>query len=60
VAFELLNMKRVEGILKQALEREANPAQTGSITSLPARFKLDADYFSHHATKEEHDHGSNC
>jgi len=61
LAFGLLNVKRVEGILKQALERETTPLQTvGSIANLPARFERDADYFSHHTTKEEHDHGSNC
>jgi len=61
LAFGLLNVKRVEGILKQALERETTPIQTGgSLASLPARFERDADYFSHHTTKEEHDHGSNC
>ena len=63
LTFGLPNVKQVEGILKQArnhLERETTPVPAGgSIASLPARFERDADYFSLHTNKEEHDHGSN-
>jgi transposase/predicted nucleic acid-binding protein len=59
--FELLNVKRVEGIIKQAMEREsaATPRTTATVTQLPpGRFQRDPDYFSQHTAKE-HDHGIN-
>ena len=59
--FGLMNVKRVEGIIRQAMERESTPAKqtTATITHLPpARFQRQADYFCHHTTKEN-DHGIN-
>ena len=60
LAFGLMNVKRVEGIIKQSLEKELAPAPTGTriFTLPPPRFERDADYFSHHTTKEN-DHGNN-
>lgn len=59
LAFGLMNVKRVEGIIKQSLEKESAPTLTGTrIFTLPPRFERDADYFSHHTTKED-EHGSN-
>ena len=59
LAFGLMNVKRVEGIIKQSLEKESSPTPTVTrIIALPPRFERDADYFSHHTTKEN-DHGSN-
>lgn len=51
--FGLMNVKRVEGIIRQALEREASSTERSpaTITNLPpARFQRDPDYFrqSHH------------
>jgi Integrase core domain len=60
LAFGLMNVKRVEGIIKQSLEKETGPAPTGArvVTLTPPRFERDADYFSHH-TNKENEHGSN-
>ncbi len=58
LAFGLMNVKRVEGIITQSLERETTPKPAGAkVTALPPRFERDADYFSH--TTKETDHGSN-
>lgn len=46
--FGLLNVKRVEGIIRQALERESTTAQrtAATVTTLPpARFQRNPDYF---------------
>jgi transposase len=62
LAFGLMNVKRVEGIITLSLRREAEPAPTEKkVATLPPRFERDPDYFSHqtHTTKEN-DHGSNC
>lgn len=53
LSFGLMNVKRVEGIIKQAMERESAtaPGTTATITQLhPPRFQRQADYFksSHH------------
>jgi transposase len=59
--FGLMNVKRVEGIIRQAMERETTPktGTTATITQLsPARFQRQADYFCQHSTKEN-DHGIN-
>ena len=57
--FGLMNVKRVEGIIRQAIERESTPRSTATITGLPpARFQRDPDYFRNH-TPKEHDHGVN-
>jgi hypothetical protein len=60
LAFGLMNVKRVEGIIKQSLEKEATPLPTGArvFALSPPRFERDADYFSHHTIKEN-EHGSN-
>jgi hypothetical protein len=59
LTFGLMNVKRVEGIIKQSLEKEAVPPPTGSkIINLTPRFERDAAYFSHHNIKEN-DHGIN-
>jgi transposase len=60
LAFGLMNVKRVEGIIKQSLEKESAPAPTGTrvFTLTPPRFERDANYFSHHTIKEN-EHGSN-
>lgn len=60
LAFGLMNVSRVERIIKQSLELASAPrtptASSGKITSLPpARFARDASYFIH--TIKENDHG---
>ena len=66
LAFGLMNVSRVERIIRQSLEQvstSAAPAPSaGRMTPLvPARFARDASYFSHitsnHTTKED-DHGN--
>jgi transposase len=59
--FGLMNVKRVEGIIKQAMEREALPTARppATVTTLPAaRFLRQADYFKSSHPKEN-DHGIN-
>ena len=60
LTFGLMNVKRVAGIIKQSLEKEAAPTRTPAtiITLPPARFQREAGYFSHHTPKES-DHGNN-
>ena len=60
LTFGLMNVKRVEGIIKQSLEREAAPTRTAAkiITLPPPRFQRTADYFSHN-TPKENEHGIN-
>jgi hypothetical protein len=53
-----MNVSRVEGIIKQALDKQpttAKPAGTVTPISLAVRFSRSADYFSHH---KENDHGN--
>ncbi len=55
--FELYNVRRVEQIVKNELEREAHPqAPRGQLVLLPARFQRPADSFTHEA-KEENSRG---
>lgn len=59
LAFGLMNVSRVEGIIKQALEKlQTQTKSSGTVTqlSLAAHFSRPADYFSHH---KENDHGDN-
>jgi transposase len=61
LAFGLMNVSRVESIIRQSLDRPSEattPApSTQKITPLPsARFARDAGYFNHNTTKEN-DHG---
>ena len=59
LAFGLMNVSRVEGIIKQALDKQqtqTKPAGTVTPISLAAHFSRPADYFSHH---KENDHGNN-
>jgi transposase len=63
LAFGLMNVSRVERIIKQSLEQSSAPgmpaSSTAKITSLvPARFARDANYFNH--TTKENDHGDHC
>lgn len=57
LAFELLDVARVERILHTALEREPGPAERGAVRPLPARFARAPQSFTHHPTSEEEAHG---
>ena len=57
LAFELLEVARVERILQAALEREPGPAERGAVRTLPARFARPPASFAHHPTPPEESHG---
>jgi transposase len=55
LAFELLDVARVEAIVRGALEREPGPATRGTLVALPARFARPPASFAHltHPDEEE-------
>jgi hypothetical protein len=53
LAFELLDVGRVERILRTALEREPAAAERGTLVPLPARFARAPQSFSHTRREEE-------
>jgi len=53
LAFELLEVRRVERILHTALEREPGPTERGAVRPLPARFARAPESFAHPPTTEE-------
>jgi hypothetical protein len=53
LAFELLEVRRVERILRTALEREPGPTERGAVRPLPARFARAPQSFAHHPSPEE-------
>jgi len=55
LAFELLDVRRVERILRTALEREPGPTERGALRPLPARFARAPESFAHHPTEEDTD-----
>jgi hypothetical protein len=56
LAFELLDVRRVETILRTALEREPSGDEGGEVVPLPARFARSPESFSHqHLTEEDAD-----
>ncbi|MCL6554090.1 MAG: IS21 family transposase [Firmicutes bacterium] len=58
LAFELLDVRRVEGIVRTALERDPAPADGGRVVPLPARFARAPESFTHPPQEEEpHDPG---
>lgn len=62
VRFGLLNVKRVEGMIRQAMERESAPVPrtTATVTPLPLpRFQRDPEYFRQPHPQGENDHGIN-
>jgi hypothetical protein len=60
LAFELIDVRRVEGIVRTALEREPGPAARGEVRPLPARFARPPESFTHHPPKEEDDDGDHA
>jgi hypothetical protein len=57
LAFELLDVHRVERILHTALEREPGPTERGTVRPLPARFARAPESFAHPPTTTEEPHG---
>jgi hypothetical protein len=60
LAFDLVNVRRVESILRQDLEQlELLSSKTGQtrVIPLPGRFARPAESFSHHPSRKETDHG---
>jgi hypothetical protein len=57
LAFELLDVRRVERILRAALEREPGPTARGALVALPARFARPPQSFAHHPPTEEETDG---
>jgi transposase len=55
LAFELLDVRRVEAILITALEREPGPGERGRVVPLPARFARPPASFAHHPREEASD-----
>ena len=55
LAFDLLEVRRVEKILADALEREPAPAARGAVVALPARFARAPQSFAHHPKEDTAD-----
>jgi len=55
LAFDLVDVRRVEKILADALEREPAPAARGAVVALPARFARAPQSFAHHPKEETAD-----
>jgi len=60
LAFELIDVRRVEGIVRSALERAPGPAEGGEVRPLPARFARSPESFTHHHPHEEDDDGDHA
>jgi transposase len=56
LGFDLLDVYRVEAILRTALEREPAPTDRGTVVALPARFARAPESFAHHQPREEDPH----
>ena len=55
LAFELLDVRRVERIVRTALERAPGRAEPAEVRPLPARFARPPASFTHHPEKEDDD-----
>lgn len=53
LAFELLDVRRVERIVRAALERAPGPVEGGVVRPLPARFARAPESFAHHHPQPE-------
>lgn len=57
LAFELLDVRRVETILRAALERSPSTMAGGQVVPLPGRFARAPESFAHRHLNEEDEHG---
>jgi transposase len=55
LAFELVDVRRVEDIVRRALERAPGPVEGGEVRPLPARFARSPESFTHHPHPREED-----
>jgi transposase len=55
LAFEILDVRRVEKIVQAALERAPGPAEGGEVRPLPARFARAPESFTHQPPHDEED-----
>jgi transposase len=53
LAFELIEVRRVEAIVRTALEHEPPPSERGTVVPLPARFARPPRSFAHHPEPRE-------
>jgi len=60
LAFELLDVRRVEAIVRAALERAPGPAARGEVRPLPARFARAPGSFTHPQPPQEDDDGNHA
>lgn len=60
LAFELIDVRRVEGIVRAALERAPGPAERGEVRPLPARFARAPESFTHPQPPQEDDDGDHA
>jgi transposase len=56
LGFDLVDVGRVETILRAALEREPGPSERGGLVCLPARFARAPESFAHHHPRQEESH----
>jgi hypothetical protein len=56
LAFDLVNVKRLEGMVREALVPPADPETPGQLVFLPARFLRSADHFTHRKENNPHGH----
>jgi hypothetical protein len=56
LGFDLVDVGRVEAIVRAALEREPPVAERGTVVVLPARFARAPESFAHHHPPEEEPH----
>ncbi len=57
LAFDLVDVRRVQRILQTALETEPAPADCGTVVPLPARFARPPASFAHPSPVTEEPHG---
>jgi len=60
LAFELLDVRRVETILRTALERSPSAEAGGQVVPLPARFARAPESFAHRHLNKEDEHGDHA
>jgi transposase len=56
LGFDLIDVGRVEAILRAALEREPTATEHGAVVALPARFVRAPESFAHYQPREEESH----
>jgi len=60
LAFDLVEVRRVQRILPHALEHEPAAAAPSAVVPLPARFARPPASFAHAVSPEEESHDTDC